>query len=189
MISIPRIVPVRLAATLAVATLLAGWIARGLVNPVAEGASIVVFGDWRVTCPARAQADKNCNASQDLIDPKTGSSVVRVTVSADEKDPSIDVLVPHNVLLPKGLGLKIGSSEFKPYPYRTCNDAGCVTTIRPAADLYRSVLRSHEIDISFADLSGRPIVRKMSDTGYSQAVSAMRDAESKRHSWIRRVLW
>ena len=188
MITLSRNIPLAYAGILAGAALLAGWIGRGAFNPLPEGGLIAAYGDWRVICPARSRADQACVASQDILDAKTGSATMRVTISADKTAPTIDLLVPHNVLLPKGIGLKAGDGELKTFPFRTCTDAGCLATIKPDAQLYTAVMKSKATFVSFIDLGGRPVTRQLSDKGFADAVSAMQSGEAKRHSWIRRVL-
>jgi invasion protein IalB len=188
MISIPAALSLRLTVALVVGALVVGWIGRGAINATPEGASVVAYGDWRLSCPPRTDAATVCSITQELAQEKTGAAILRFGVTADQASPTFDIVVPHNVLLPKGIGIKVGDAELKTFPFRTCTSVGCIATIKPDVALYRDVLGSGQILITFADISGRPITKSLTKKNFARAVSAMKDAEGKRHSWIRRVL-
>ena len=188
MSSLPSAFSRSLTAALVVGALVVGWVGRGTINPAPEGASATAYGDWRLSCPPRSDATAACSITQDVTQEKTGAAILRFGVTADQASPTIDIVVPHNVLLPKGISLKIGDGELKTFPYRTCTAVGCIATIKPDDTLYRAVLGSGQISILFADMTGKPIMKSLTKTGFARAVSAMNAAEGKRHSWIRRVL-
>jgi invasion protein IalB len=188
MINFPSEYSLRLTLALVVGALVVGWVGRGAINSAPEGASVVAYGDWRLSCPPRADTTAACSVTQELVQEKTGAALLRFGVTADSSSPTIDIVVPHNILLPKGIGVKVGSGELRTFPFRTCTALGCIATIKPDNALYGSVLGSGQILISFADLSGRPITKSLTKTDFARAVSAMKSAEGKRHSWLRRVL-
>lgn len=188
MIELPSTFSLRAAGALMAAALAVGWIGRGALDGAPAGASVTVFDTWRLACPPRTQDKASCEITQDVVEDKTGATLLRIAVSANEEDPVIDVVVPHNVLLPKGVGLKVGNGDMKTFPYRTCNALGCIATIKPDAALYSAMLHSGNIAVSFANLAGQPVARQLEAKGFDDAVAAMKSAETKRHSWIRRVL-
>jgi invasion protein IalB len=187
MITLPQEVRSSLAGAAVIAALLVGWIGRVATIPAPDGGSIMAYGDWRVVCPARTKLDANCQLTQDFTDARTGSTVLRFVVYGGTQ--TIDVVVPYNVLLPKGIGIKLDDRDIKTFPYRTCNLVGCLTTISTDSGFYANAVRAKTIIVSFVDVSGKPITRTLSDKGYADGMSAMRAAQAKRHSWIRRVLW
>ena len=188
MSNLPSAFSQRLTLALVVGALVVGWVGRGAINPSPEGASATAYGDWRLSCPPRSDATAACSITQEVAQEKTGAAVLRFGVTADQETPTIDIVVPHNVLLPKGISLKIGDGELKTFPYRTCTVVGCIATIKPDDTLYRAVLGAGQISILFADVTGKPIMKSLTKTGFARAVGAMNAAEGKRHSWIRRVL-
>ena len=166
----------------------AGWVGHSLVVPRPDVASVTVFDDWRLLCPKRSQAGQPCELSQDVVNAWTHVTLLRFSISANKAEPKINILVPYNVLLPAGIGLKLGDAPTKPYPYRTCNALGCLATISPDAELYDAVLNARQIQVFFSGLDGKSTGHPLSLANYVAAVSAMREAEAKRHSWMRRVL-
>ena len=188
MIDLPSAFSLRLTVALVVGALAVGWVGRGAVDPAPEGASAIAFGDWHLSCPPRTDTTAACSVTQELVQEKGGAPVLRFGVTADQASPTIDIIVPHNVLLPKGIGLKVGDGELKTFPYRTCTAVGCIATIKPDNALYRAILGSGQVSVLFADVTGKPIVKSLTKTGFTRAVSAMGAAEGKRHSWLRRVL-
>jgi invasion protein IalB len=188
MINLPSVFSLRLTVALVVGALAVGWVGRGAVNPASEGASVVGFGDWRMSCPPRSDTAAACSVTQELAQEKGGAPILRFGVTADQASPTIDIVVPFNVLLPKGIGLKVGDGELRTFLFRTCTAVGCIATIKPDNALYRAVLGSGKISILFADVTGKPVMKSLTKTGFARAVSAMNAAEGKRHSWLRRVL-
>ena len=175
-------------ASLIVACLVVGWLAHGLVVQPADAPVVTGFDSWRLICPKRAQAGQACELDQNVVDYKSGATMVRFAISGNEAMPTVDISVPFNVLLPAGLGLRLNDEPMKAYPYRTCNATGCIATITADSKLYRAVVGAKRIRVFFANLNGKAVGYELSLNSFGKAVSAMKDAEAKRHSWLRRVL-
>ena len=101
--------------------------------------------------------------------------------------PVIQIMVPYNVLLPSGIGLHVGDAPAKTIAYKTCDNGGCIGEIDADSALFDSILRTSQLSVEVSDLSGKAVTTKVSTKGLHDAASAMRDADSKRHSWLRRA--
>lgn len=173
-----------------VAALMAGWLGHGLFAAPADVPQITLYDGWKLICPARTAADQPCMLTEDVTDPKTGLAMVRFSITDATADQAakIDVLVPSNVLIQSKLALKFDDQPPRSFDYRTCNRAGCLTTIPADAALYGAVTSARKIQVTYTNLSGKSVPYAVPMKSFDEAVSAMNDAEAKRHSWLRRVL-
>jgi invasion protein IalB len=171
----------------ALASVAAGWFGHGYVLQAADTPTVRVFDNWRLACPMRSQAEQACELDQNAVDTQSGAVVVRVGIGGNPAKPVIDISTPVNVLLPAGLSLKIDDEPAKVFPYRTCGASGCLTTIAGDAAVRDALLKAKKITVSFSNLEGRPISYPLSMGEFDAAAAALDDAETKRHSWFRRM--
>jgi len=168
---------------------LGGWIGRGLLVGPADVPTMNVFDDWRLSCPARKEADVSCEISQDVVDQKAGMRVARfVLLKEKDKSTVIALTVPLQVLLEPGLGLKIGDDQVRVFQYKTCTESGCVSVI-PVNDQIEAALdKSDKVGVVVAQPDGKAVELPFSMKGYAVAYAAFLSSEAKRKSWWRR-LW
>jgi len=175
-------------AGLVVVALIAGWVARGLVVHPADAPTITVFKNWQLICPAPTADKGMCTLSTNVSDPKSGGMVLRFVVSADKDKRRLAVAAPFNVLLQPGLGLKLDGGTMQTFPYSTCNESGCISSVSPDAKTYDGILAAKKIEIFYENLNTKTSGWALPMDGYGDAVAAMHEAEAYRHSWLRRVL-
>lgn len=172
---------------------LLGWIGRGVLAGPPDVPSVLVYQDWRLTCPARKEKDVNCRMSQDIVDSKSGQSVASIVlfkeVAKDTKKETtlLAVNVPLGVLLDPGIGLKFGN-DIKTYPYKTCLEGGCLATIPADEALQKTLAGTDDAAISVARLDGKTVQLPFSTKGFADARKAFKNFEAKRSSWWWR-LW
>lgn len=176
------------AAGMAAVAFAGGWVIHGLAAPAPDVGSVMVYDEWRLVCPQRALAERHCELAQDVVGGKNKATVLRIGIAGDGQKPKIDMIVPFNMLLPKGIGISVDGENPETYPYRTCNQVGCIATIEDAK-LYNAVLKAKQINIFYYDLNGMSSGIPVTTTNLPAAVAAMKDAEAKRASWLRRVVW
>jgi invasion protein IalB len=167
--------------------LLLGWIVRGISVQSHDALTVATYGDWRLTCPPRATLDAPCRITQSILDKKSGSTLVQFAQWKQKDTPVLAIVVPFNVLLPPGIGLQIGDKPAKNYPYKTCDQNGCIATIAADEALYDALDHATQIRVIVGSLNGKAYAIALSARGLSDAASAMSDAEGKRHSWFRRA--
>jgi len=176
-----------MAASLIAVCFFAGWLAHGVVMQPADVPVVRGFDSWQLICPDRIRARLSCELNQNVVDFKSGATMIRFAISGNKATPTIDISVPLNVLLPAELGLRLNDEPMKAYPYRTCNATSCIATIAADPKLYRAIVDAKRIRVYFASLNGKAIGYELSLSKLGDAVSAMNDAEAKRHSWLQRV--
>ena len=171
---------------------LLGWIGRGLLAGPPDVASVLVYQDWRLICPARKEKDGNCRMTQDIVDSKTGQSIASLVlfkeVAKDKKESIVlGINVPLGVLLEPGVGLKFGN-DLKTYGYKTCLEGGCLAVVPADAALEKSLSGTDDAAVNVARLDGKTVQLPFSTKGYVDARKAFKSFDSKRSSWWWR-LW
>ena len=167
--------------------LVLGWLARGVLGAPHDALTVATYGDWRLTCPPRAETDKSCMLSQNVVDQQTQAVVMQVALSHQKAKPVIEIVVPLNKLLPPGVGLHVGDAAVKTVAYRSCNNGACFADVTGDKALFDSMLGAAQLGIEVTELSGTATTTTLSTTGLKDAAAAMRNADSKRHSWLRRA--
>jgi invasion protein IalB len=175
--------------------LLAGWMVRGVTTYNIHAAEVATYDDWRVACPAADAKDTSCEMSSDLMDRNQpgANALARLSIATDKDGKQVvGFTLPFGVALEAGMGLRLGKEPVKVYPYRTCNQVGCIATT-PFDDNLKSALNTalkntDDASVMFAGLDGKPVAVPVSFKGYQKSLGAWRAAEGRRHSWFWR-LW
>jgi invasion protein IalB len=176
--------------------LLLGWMVRGVATYNVHAASIASYDDWRVACPASQPGANdpqgiNCELSSDVVDKTQGNTNVLARVSiSTEKDGKkiIGFMLPLGVALEAKMALRLGKDPVKVYPYRTCNNTGCIVTT-PVDDALASALNNADTgEVMVAGLDGKVVSAPISFKGYKKSLAAMQAGDTRRKSWFWR-LW
>ncbi len=167
--------------------LLLGWTVRGVATYNVKAASVATYDDWRVACPSADTKEGACELVTEVSD--QGQAVARITVTTDKDGKQIvGFTLPFGVALQAGMGLEFGKDPVKVYQYRTCNTVGCLATTPFDDNLAKSFKGATDAQVMFASLDGKKQGAGISFKGYSQALSAWKNGDAKRHSWFWR-LW
>ena len=171
---------------------LLGWIGRGVLAGPPDVASVLVYQDWRLICPARKEKDVNCRMTQDIVDSKSGQAIASLVlfkeVAKDKKESTVlGINVPLGVLLDPGVGLKFGN-DVKTYAYKTCLEGGCLAVVPADAALEKSMTGTDDAAVNVARLDGKTVQLPFSTKGYADARKAFKNFDAKRSSWWWR-LW
>ncbi len=113
--------------------LLVGWIVTSLTSHGDDVATIAIYQDWRLGCPASTDKKLNCELSSDITEAKSHSRVGQIALGIKDDKKVMAITVPLSVLLPPGLGLKFGADAPTTYQYATCSPVGC-SVIVPVDD-------------------------------------------------------
>jgi invasion protein IalB len=168
---------------------IAGWIGRGVLAGPDDVATMSMYQDWRLLCPASKEKDVSCEMSQDIVDTKAHQQIARLVLLRDKsKSTVLAVTVPLNVLLEPGLGLKIGDAQIKVYQFKTCTEEGCLSIIPMDAAMEKSLAGATEAGIAVAGRDGKAVELPFSTKGFADARKAFLGNDANRASWWRR-LW
>ena len=168
---------------------IAGWIGRGVLAGPDDVATMSMYQDWRLLCPASKEKDVSCEMSQDVVDTKAHQQIARLVLLKDkDKATVLAVTVPLNVLLEPGLGLKIGSGDVKVYQYKTCTEEGCMSVIPVDKQMEKQMASATDAGIAVAGRDGKAVELPFSTKGFAEARRAFLSNEANRKSWWRR-LW
>jgi len=164
-----------------------GWAIRGVATYPAETQTVVTYGDWRTACPPAANKDQNCSMIEQIMDSRTGQSVVQVGVATTKGKITLSVNVPLGVLLPAGAGLVLGSDKPQIFPYRTCTQSGCIADLVLDHKGLASLAAAKDGKVLVAGLDQKAVAIPISLKGYSDAAQALHSAEQRRSSWLWRI--
>ena len=164
---------------------LAGWFVHSSGGDGA--ASIRVYDDWRLICPADKEQKVSCQLTSELIDPKSGTQLAQLAISTEDGKQTLAVRVPLTVLIPAGVGVQFGT-DTQTFQYATCAPNGCLAFV-PFDDKLRASFDSAKslAVLVTASQNGKSVSLPMSVKGYADATKALSNTEARRHSWWRRL--
>src|ERR1700742_2167098 len=88
-----------------------GWFGHKALMPPPDLETIAVYDDWRLACPQLTQQDSGCEIQQDVLDAKSHTELARVSIFNVKAERTLLVTVPFNVLLPPGVGIRVGNDK------------------------------------------------------------------------------
>jgi invasion protein IalB len=133
------------------------------------------FGDWGTRCfPVNSGAP--CDMFQMLVDSRTKQRVMSVSIAyaPQRSQYLIQIAVPLEVALRRGVEIQTASFHSARLDYRRCTDACLVETPFDAASLAAIGRSAGMGSIIVADRTGRRISLRLSLNGFSNALTAMR---------------
>lgn len=168
--------------------LVAGWAVRGLVTYNSGMESMVAYQDWRVACPPATSKAQVCEMQEDVMDSKSGSPVVRVSITNQKNKPQLGMTLPLGIALQAGVGFVLGTDAPKVAQFRTCNTVGCIAVLDLDSKLLASIAAAKDGKVLVADLEGKVVAIPLSFKGYSNAQRAYQNSEARRASWMWRLV-
>jgi invasion protein IalB len=165
-----------------------GWAIRGVATYPANTQTVTAFGDWRAACPPAGSKDQNCSMIEQIMDSRTGQSVVQVGVATVKGKSTLSINVPLGVLLPAGAGLVLGSDQPRIFAYRTCTQQGCIADLPLDEKTLASLNSVKDGKVLVAGMDQKAVAIPISLKGYTDAARALHNAEQRRSSWLWRIL-
>jgi invasion protein IalB len=165
-----------------------GWAIRGVATYPVNSQTIATFEDWRIACPPASTKDQSCRMIEQVMDTRTGQSVVQLALGTEKGKNVMDVSVPLGVLLPAGIGLAFDDQKDpKIFQFRTCTTAGCIGHLEVDDKTRAAFGTAKGGKILVAGMDGKAVAIPISLKGYKDAERAFRSAEARRTSWVWRM--
>jgi invasion protein IalB len=164
-----------------------GWAIRGVATYRTDTQTVTTFGDWRAACPPASAKDQNCSLIEQIMDTRTGQSIVQLGVATTKGKTTLSVNVPLGVLLPAGAGLVLGTDPPKIFAYRTCTQSGCIADVVLDDKTLAALNTAKDGKVLVAGMDQKAVAIPISLKGYSDAARAVRTAEQRRSSWFWRM--
>lgn len=147
-------------------------------EPAAAGkTSSERVGDWMLRCdPPAAGQPKQCEMAQILSDKegKRDLLLIRLGYPPAETDALVLIVVPLDVLLPPGLGLKIDARDPAVVPIRHCDTNGCLAPWRPTVADVDAMKAGRELLVLLRNRDGKQLGLPVSLTGFRAAHDRLR---------------
>ncbi|BBK43055.1 hypothetical protein STVA_30750 [Allostella vacuolata] len=135
------------------------------------------IGDWMLRCdPAADGQPKQCEMAQILSDRegKRDLLLIRMGYPPAEAEALALIVVPLDVLLPPGLGLKVDGRDPVVVPIRHCDTNGCLAPWRPTADDIGAMKAGKELMVLLRNREGKQLGLPVSLKGFSSAHDRLR---------------
>ena len=146
-------------------------------QPAAAKTSSERIGDWVLRCdPPQEGQPRQCEIAQILSDRegKRDLLLIRIGYPPTETEALALIVVPLDVLLPPGLGLKVDAREPVVVPIRHCDTNGCLAPWRPTADDVQAMKAGKELLVLLRNRDGKQLGLPVSLKGFSAAHDRLR---------------
>ena len=165
-----------------------GWIGHNLIDPPGRVATVALYNNWRVGCPALSEQKGACTMQLPIVDAQSGTTVASLLVGHSPTGLKMVVTLPLEVLIVPGMGIVLGNDKLRGYRYETCTGAGCIASISLDDTVMASLEKAKKAQILFAmPNSKKPIGLTFALDGFGEARRAFLENDALRHSWWRRL--
>ena len=135
-----------------------------------------MFRDWRLECQKPEGADKEiCQISQSIVYKEDNRPVLHMAVgyTANDNSPAAIINLPLGISLPPGVSLAVDKGEPKRLPIEHCLPAGCRAYLVLDEELLAALKRGLEAQVTFRDLTRRPVTVPVSLKGFTAGFNAL----------------
>jgi invasion protein IalB len=164
----------------------AGFAAAKLIRTDDNSTVITVYQDWRLVCPPAGQ--QACQADQDVVDGRTGSELARLVIAGSSGARVVTITLPHNLLIPPGIALRVGNAPAQDFPYDLCDRVGCIVPIRVDAHGEANLRHALRGSITVVNAENKTAAILFSLRGLDSALDALDRVTSARTSWWQKIL-
>ena len=135
--------------------------------------SIEPFQDWQVTCDQTAGDQQTCSMAVSATVQAPDGNAVTVRVSRlpvrNRRDPLFAVETPLDLLLSKGIEMRVDGGPVMRLAFRSCHRDGCLAPFSLSNKIARQFRGGHSLGIRLFDLEGRAVDVPLSLLGFSAA--------------------
>jgi invasion protein IalB len=133
------------------------------------------YGLWVYSCAAgQAGEPEKCAARLALRDTKRNVTVVNWLIGHNKDGELLmEITTPVDVLIQPGLQFGIGDGAAQSFPYLSCGADGCVTRIRPDAQLLKDLHQAETVKLTIVTPTGKSLVISLKVTGIAESLDAL----------------
>lgn len=133
------------------------------------------FGAWVVTCAEVADgAPKNCVARLAIRDKERNVTVINWLIGYNkDRELLLEITTPVDVLIAPGLKMVIGEGAAQTFAYLSCASAGCVTRIRPEAQMLDELRQAANVKLTIETPAGKAITFTIQVAGIAESLDAL----------------
>ncbi len=135
-----------------------------------------VFKDWRLECQkSEGEEQEICQISQSIVFKEDNRPLLHMAVgyTAKEHKPAAIFNLPLGISLPPGVSVKIDEGEPRRMPIEHCFPAGCRAYLSLDEELLAALKRGLEAQVTFHDLTRRPVAVPVSLRGFTAGFNAL----------------
>ena len=146
-----------------------------VISQQSGGLSVRRFRDWQVACDARG-GQRSCRVSTEVRgDTDAGPLSVGLSVDVAGQDaPVFTVLTPLDLLVAKGVELRVDNGAPLRLAYRSCHAQGCLVPFLLDGGMADRFRRGVTLRLSLFALDGTPLELEGSLLGFTAAMDAAR---------------
>lgn len=135
--------------------------------------SIEPLQDWQVTCDQEANEQSLCSISVSAAAHATGGRLVKVRLSQlpvkDRTTPLFAIETPLELLLSKGIEMKVDGGPTMRLAFRSCHPDGCLAPFSLNSKIARQFRKGQVLNIRVFDLEAQAVDIPLSLRGFTAA--------------------
>jgi len=148
----------------------------GASRPPAEAVTNADANPWAVNCSSgSANAELQCQVSQNLTEAKTGQRVLTVTVRRDPGNGSLAMLLalPHGLFLPSGASYQIDQGQKTTIAIQTSDQNGAYAATPLSPELVKAMKSGTNLNIGMESVTRKPVTIPVSLGGFTAAIAKL----------------
>lgn len=147
----------------------------------ADSLSVHVMEDWQVRCET-SNSKTRCDFSAEAQSAsESAKRPVQLALSSLKQKGGKTILVlktPLDLLLAKGIELRVDKQKSQKLAFRSCHQSGCVAPFALTPAMAKRLQRGNRLRVRVHDLSARPVDVEFSLSGFT-AASRFADSQGR----------
>lgn len=133
------------------------------------------FGAWVVSCADVPEGSpRSCVARLTIRDKNRNVTVINWLIGYNkDRQLLMEITTPSDVLIAPGLKMTIGEGAAQTFVYLSCAPAGCVTRIRPEAQMLDDLRQAQNVKLTIETPAGKAITFTIQVGGIAQSLDEL----------------
>ena len=135
--------------------------------------SVEPFEDWQVTCDQVSDSKSTCSMAVSGTAKTANGRTVGIRVSQlpvkNKSNALFAVETPLDLLLSKGIEMRIDGGPLMRLAFRSCHSDGCLAPFSLSSKIARQFQSGQALSIRVFDLNGEPVEVRLSLLGFTAA--------------------
>ncbi|MGJ8573108.1 MAG: invasion associated locus B family protein [Hoeflea sp.] len=135
--------------------------------------TIEPFEDWQVICDQPSDDASTCSMAVSGTAQTSNGGVVGIRLSQlpvkNAKNALFAVETPLDLLLSKGIEMRVDSGPLMRLAFRSCHRDGCLAPFSMSPEIGRRFRKGHALAIRVFDLNAKPVEVRLSLQGFTAA--------------------